>query len=338
MLENSTPNISLHFFHIIENQHQIHKTKQKQPKAQKEKKENMMSLAANHNDSLNLSNYKNSEKVRLNSFNSSKSNNDINDDYCSIEKIGKKRIRNKFTPEEDQKLRELIQKHGVHSWNLVSSLMENRNQRQCRERWKHYLSCDMKEATKPWTKEEDSILINKYNELGAKWTKIALELPGRTDLQVKIRYLKNLKNKKNRHKFDSDETESNDEALPDNVPDIKEDSKSEKTEENKKHEEIYHNIDTEFIEKAFADLPQTCEPTQQEHHHTGQLNQELQPVLADITLGKPNDDNNNNNNSLDLSFDFNVPPSNLITEIFHYNNGGFLSNGFEPEFFHWGFE
>lgn len=106
----------------------------------------------------------------------------------------KRKIRNKFSPEEDQKLRELVQKHGEHSWNLISSLMENRNQRQCRERWKHYLSCDLKESIKPWTKDEDMIIMTKYNELGAKWTKIAKELPGRSDLQVKNRYFKNIKN------------------------------------------------------------------------------------------------------------------------------------------------
>lgn len=43
-------------------------------------------------------------------------------------------IRNKFTPEEDQKLRELVDKHGNRSWNLVSKLMGTRNPRQCLER------------------------------------------------------------------------------------------------------------------------------------------------------------------------------------------------------------
>ncbi|OHS95260.1 hypothetical protein TRFO_02247 [Tritrichomonas foetus] len=105
-----------------------------------------------------------------------------------------RRIRSKFTQEEDDKLRELIKKHGDRSWSIVSSFMENRSQRQCRERWKHYLSSDLP-ATAPWTKEEDAILIKKFNELGAKWTKIARELPGRTDIQVKTRYIKFLKDK-----------------------------------------------------------------------------------------------------------------------------------------------
>ena len=118
-----------------------------------------------------------------------KKSEDTSGDQSDTQK-DQKAPRKKFSPEEDQKLRELVQKHGEHSWNLISSLMENRNQRQCRERWKHYLSCDLKESIKPWTKDEDMIIMTKYNEHGAKWTKIAKELPGRSDLQVKNRYFK----------------------------------------------------------------------------------------------------------------------------------------------------
>lgn len=308
------------FYQRIENQHQIHKIKQKQYKDQKEKKEDMMLIAANHNDSLKLSQINNnSEKVLLSATN----------EMNNIDSIGKKRIRNKFTPEEDQKLRELIQKHGQHSWNLVSSLMENRNQRQCRERWKHYLSCDMNEASRPWTKEEDSILINKFNELGAKWTKIALELPGRTDLQVKSRYMKSLRNKKHRHIQESDETESNDEVSDD--PPEKVDADEKKENNNNNHLEIFSNIDTELIEKAFASI----QPQQQQQQQQDIVEQKQPSPIAEITLEKPN---NSFNNELNFGFDFNMTPSNLITEFCQINNSNFLNQGFEPEFYHWTFE
>lgn len=241
----------------------------------------------------------------------------------------KRKIRNKFTSEEDQKLRGLIQKYGEHSWNLVSTLMGTRNQRQCRERWKHYLSCDMTEASKPWTKEEDSILLNKYNELGAKWTKIALELPGRTDLQVKSRYLKNLKNKRNRRARESDETESDDEILPEEFIEFNETKNNKEKKENKNHVEIFSNIDTEMIEKAFASM----QPQQliSENKHEDQ-----QQFIADITLGKPNNDSINTNNELDFGLD--LAPSNLIKEFFQFNNNSFLNQGFETEIFNWTFE
>ena len=98
-----------------------------------------------------------------------------------------KRKREKFLPEEDQRLRELVAIHGESSWDIVSKNMKNRNQRQCRERWKHYLSSSRPKA--PWTNEEDELLYQKMTELGPKWTKIAKFFDGRTDIQVKTRWM-----------------------------------------------------------------------------------------------------------------------------------------------------
>lgn len=47
----------------------------------------------------------------------------------------------------------------------------------------------MKNKNKKWTDVEDFIILQKYTELGPKWTKIARELPGRSDLQVKNRFM-----------------------------------------------------------------------------------------------------------------------------------------------------
>ena len=98
-----------------------------------------------------------------------------------------KRKREKFLPEEDRQLRELVAIHGDSSWDIVAKNMPNRNQRQCRERWKHYLSSS--KAKVPWTPEEDDLLYQKMNELGPKWTKIAKYFDGRTDIQIKTRWM-----------------------------------------------------------------------------------------------------------------------------------------------------
>lgn len=173
------------------------RTLNKTNRTEKNRKANMMFIPFGQNNSINLSFV----------------NNEIDQNIMK-----KRKIRNKFTPEEDKKLVDLIKQHGDRSWNLVSKLMGTRNQRQCRERWKHYLSCDMKNSLKPWTKEEDEILINKYNELGAKWTKIARELPGRSDLQVKVRYMKHLRHKKNKYIHGESET-SDEDFYPDDDDD-----------------------------------------------------------------------------------------------------------------------
>lgn len=100
----------------------------------------------------------------------------------------KKRTRAKFYPEEDEKLRELVEEYGLHAWETIAQQMPGRNIRQVRERWKHYLSSE--KPHDPWTKEEDDLLFEKVHELGGKWTKIAKFLNGRTDLQAKLRWQK----------------------------------------------------------------------------------------------------------------------------------------------------
>lgn len=97
------------------------------------------------------------------------------------------RRRMKFLPEEDEKLRELVAKYGK-SWNDIAKRLPGRNVRQCRERWKHYLSSDR--AKSPWSNEEDILLFQKFMELGPKWTKIAKFFDNRTDIQIKTRWMK----------------------------------------------------------------------------------------------------------------------------------------------------
>ncbi len=97
------------------------------------------------------------------------------------------RRRQKFTPEEDKRLIELVNEHGESNWVLIASLMENRTVRQCRERWKHYLSVSGT-GNKPFSPEEDEVILKKVEELGHKWTKIAAFLPGRSDLNIKNRW------------------------------------------------------------------------------------------------------------------------------------------------------
>lgn len=103
----------------------------------------------------------------------------------------KLRRRLKFTNEEDEMLRNLVNEHGESAWNIIASNMPGRNVRQCRERWKHYLSAN-KSGRVPFTEEEDRIIMEKYIELGPKWTKIAKFVKDRSDIQVKSRIIKNL--------------------------------------------------------------------------------------------------------------------------------------------------
>jgi len=105
-----------------------------------------------------------------------------------------KRKYKKFTPEEDERLRELIEDKKLTNWVNIASLMEGRNVHQCRERWRQISS--KRGIDNEWTKEEDEILLSQYCLLGRKWKYIQPCVPKHTLAQVKTRinYLLKKKN------------------------------------------------------------------------------------------------------------------------------------------------
>jgi hypothetical protein len=98
----------------------------------------------------------------------------------------RKANRCKFKPEEDEKLRKLVNEKKDESWDVISAEMEGRNSRQCRERWKHYLSAV--NPGQPWTPEDDQLLTKLVLEWGAKWTRISQAFGDRTDIEAKARW------------------------------------------------------------------------------------------------------------------------------------------------------
>jgi hypothetical protein len=95
--------------------------------------------------------------------------------------------REKFFPKEDEQLKELVLVYGCQAWSVIASQMPGRNARQCRERWKHYLSSDKSKSA--WTLEEDQLLYQKMVEFGPRWTALSQYFPGRTDMQIKCRWM-----------------------------------------------------------------------------------------------------------------------------------------------------
>eukprot|EP00960_Hanusia_phi_P041562 755055-Hanusia_phi.AAC.1 len=62
-----------------------------------------------------------------------------------------------WTPEEDEEVRKLVDKHGDKSWVLVASFLPNRTGKQIRERWHNQLDPNIMKG--PWTEEEDMLIM-----------------------------------------------------------------------------------------------------------------------------------------------------------------------------------
>lgn len=105
---------------------------------------------------------------------------------------GKPHPRTNFSKEEDEKLLRLVQTYGSKNWHTIASKFDNRNARQVRERYFKYLSPDLDRG--PWSQEEDNLLSKLYNEVGPKWKQIAISFPKRTDIAVKNRMNKLMRN------------------------------------------------------------------------------------------------------------------------------------------------
>jgi hypothetical protein len=64
--------------------------------------------------------------------------------------------------------------------------MDQKNARQCKERWTNYLSPGINTAA--WTRDEEALLIQKYAEFGPRWVAITKFFPNRTDSMLKNRF------------------------------------------------------------------------------------------------------------------------------------------------------
>ena len=91
--------------------------------------------------------------------------------------------RRKFQKQEDEMLRFLVDRFGDVNWQMIAAHMGGRTARQCRERYRNYLS--PKISNRPWTPEEEELLTQKVSELGQRWTVIAMFFEGRSDVNVK---------------------------------------------------------------------------------------------------------------------------------------------------------
>jgi hypothetical protein len=93
--------------------------------------------------------------------------------------------RRRFTDSEDGLLNQLVEQFGTNSWASVAAGIPGRTARQCRSRWKHYVSGSRDVS---WTSDEDDMIWEEVAENGPKWTRLGRLLKNRTDIEVKGRW------------------------------------------------------------------------------------------------------------------------------------------------------
>ncbi|CAN4092548.1 unnamed protein product [Withania somnifera] len=89
-----------------------------------------------------------------------------------------------WTSAEDAILVDYVMTHGEGNWNAVqrhSGL--SRCGKSCRLRWANHLRPDLKKGA--FTPEEERLILELHAKMGNKWARMAAELPGRTDNEIK---------------------------------------------------------------------------------------------------------------------------------------------------------
>ncbi|KAK0134602.1 Myb-related protein A [Merluccius polli] len=93
----------------------------------------------------------------------------------------------KWSRDEDDKLKKLVEQNGTDSWKLIAGHFTGRTDGQCQHRWQKVLNPELVKG--PWTKEEDQKVIDLVHKYGPKrWSVIAKHLQGRIGKQCRERW------------------------------------------------------------------------------------------------------------------------------------------------------
>ncbi|KAK8997372.1 hypothetical protein V6N11_020852 [Hibiscus sabdariffa] len=89
-----------------------------------------------------------------------------------------------WTAAEDAVLAEYVRTHGEGNWNAVQKNTGlARCGKSCRLRWANHLRPNLKKGA--FSPEEERIIVELHAKMGNKWARMATQLPGRTDNEIK---------------------------------------------------------------------------------------------------------------------------------------------------------
>lgn len=119
---------------------------------------------------------------------------------------------------EDELLLSIVKEKGPQHWKEIALELSERSGvgvfrqgKQCRERWINHLDPNVKKGN--WTEEEDIQMLNLFLEKGKKWAEIAKRLGGRTENNVKNRWVSLIRKYKSELEIhESDSNHENDDS------------------------------------------------------------------------------------------------------------------------------
>ncbi|XP_065072115.1 myb-related protein A-like isoform X1 [Rhopilema esculentum] len=135
-------------------------------------------------------------------------NSDYHSSYVgarSLERLKKKKCsKERWSSEEDEKLKKLCLVIGTDDWSVISSHFPFRTDVQCQQRWEKVLNPSLVKGA--WTKEEDEKVIQLVAKYGPKkWSLIAQHLDGRIGKQCRERWHNHLNPDVKKYAFTEDE-------------------------------------------------------------------------------------------------------------------------------------
>lgn len=90
----------------------------------------------------------------------------------------------RWTEEENALLTTAVETYGTQ-WFQVAKVLHGRTDDQCAKRWRENL--DPSISRKPWTKEDDELLMKKYENIGRRWKDLASHFDGRPPVHCRNR-------------------------------------------------------------------------------------------------------------------------------------------------------
>jgi hypothetical protein len=123
----------------------------------------------------------------------------------------------KWKSEEDANLIEAMKKHGKkdNKWVAVAAMVPGRTNTQCKHRWNSLDPSNNGKKGK-WKVEEDAKLIEAMEKHGKKdnnWVAVATMVPGRTNTQCRVRWVKYLDPNLASNTAEEEHNDGDDEAL-----------------------------------------------------------------------------------------------------------------------------